>query len=152
MSFAGVMHGRPEMLRRWREEMEQGHRHQRVQLAKAHFEEARAIERGAAGPYRSGLEGSEDRAEVAARSSWSTRQYQVHYDPRVEDWRVRAYAEQERMDQVREVDGEEAYQKRKRAWERASQPLVPSRFPSHDRPQRRGPERGGPERDSGPSR
>ena len=61
-------------------------------------------------------EGSEDRAEVAARSSWSTRQYQVHYDPRVEDWRVRAYAEQERMDQVREVDGEEAYQKRKRAW------------------------------------
>ena len=41
---------------------------------------------------------------------------------------------------------------RKRVWERASQPLVPSRFPSHDRPQRRGPERGGPERDSGPSR
>ena len=65
---------------------------------------------------------------------------------------VRSFVAQERLDQVREIYGEEAYQNRKRAWERASQPLVPSRFPSHDRPQRRGPERGGPERDSGPSR
>ena len=32
-------------------------------------------------------------------------------------------------EQVREVYGEQAYEKRKRALERASQPLVPSRFP-----------------------
>ena len=63
-----------------------------------------------------------------------------------------SFAEQERLQQVREIHGEQAYEKRKRAWERASQPLVPSWFPSHDRPQRRGPEHGGPERDYGPSR
>ena len=54
---------------------------------------------------------------------------------------------------MREVYGEQAYEERKRAWERAaSQPLVPSQFPSHDRTQRCGPERGGQDRDSGPSR
>ena len=47
--------------------------------------------------------------------------------------------------QVREIYGEQAYEEQAR--ERASQPLVPSQFPSHDRPQRRG-----PERDYGPSR
>ena len=51
-----------------------------------------------------------------------------------------------RLEQVREIYGEQAYEERKRAWERASQPLVPSRFPSHDRPEHRG-----PERDNGPS-
>ena len=56
------------------------------------------------------------------------------------------------MGRAGKIEGEAAYQERKRAWETASQPLVPSRFPSHDRPQHRGPERGGPERDYGPSR
>ena len=37
-------------------------------LGKAHFEEVRAIERGAGEAYRSGMEGSEERAEVAART------------------------------------------------------------------------------------
>ena len=53
---------------------------------------------------------------------------------------------------VMAATAEAAYQERRRVWERASQPLVPSRFPSHDKPQRCGPERGGPERDYGPSR
>ncbi len=96
--FAGVMRGRPDMLRLWRDEMEQGHRYQRVQLAKAHFEDVREIERRAGEAYRSGMEGSEERAEVAARSSWSTRQNQVRYGPRVEDWRVSAYADVARLD------------------------------------------------------
>ena len=51
------------------------------------------------------------------------------------------------MEQVREIDGEQAYEKMRRAVERASQPLAPSQFPS-----REGPECGGPERDYGPSR
>ena len=55
-------------------------------------------------------------------------------------------------EQVREIYGEQAYEERKRTRERASQPLVPSRVPSHDRPKHLGPECGGPERDSGPSR
>ena len=54
---------------------------------------------------------------------------------------------------MREVDGEQAYEKMVRAVERASQRrLASSQSPSRDRPERRGPERGGPERDFGPSR
>ena len=75
------------------------------------------------------------------------RRIRVHYDPPVDHWKLRSFAAQER-----EIYGEQAYEERERVWERASQPLVPSRFPSHDKPQRRGPERGGPERDYGSSR
>ena len=68
------------------------------------------------------------------------------------------------MEQVREIDGEQAYEKMRRAVkkasqverasqvEKASQPLQPSQYRSRDRPERGGPERGGPERDFGPSR
>ena len=49
---------------------------------------------------------------------------------------------QERIEQMREIDGEQAYDKMKRAVERARQPLTISQFPSRD----------GPERDYGPSR
>ena len=55
------------------------------------------------------------------------------------------------MELVRELDGEEAYEKMIRAVERASQPL-PSHVPSRSGPERSGPKRGGPERDYGPSR
>ena len=51
---------------------------------------------------------------------------------------------EERMEQVRELDGERAYEKMCRAVERARQPLTTSQFSS-----RRGPKRGGPERDYG---
>ena len=96
------------------------------------------------------MEGSEQRAEVAARTGgWGIH---IPYDPPGDHWKLRSFAEQEQLEQVREVYGEQVYEERKRARERASQPLVPSRFPSRDRPQRRGPEPGGPERDSGPSR
>ena len=54
---------------------------------------------------------------------------------------------QERIEQMREIDGEQAYEKMRRAVERASQRMTPSQYPSRDRP-----ERSGPERDYGPSR
>ena len=53
------------------------------------------------------------------------------------------YGRQERM---RELDGEQVYEKMKRAVERASQP------PARKGPECSGPKRGGPERDYGPSR
>ena len=67
------------------------------------------------------------------------------------------------MEQVREIDGEQAYEKMRRAIEkasqekamrveRASQPVRTSQVPSRKGPERRGPERSGPERDYGPSR
>ncbi len=62
------------------------------------------------------------------------------------------------MEQVREIDGEQAYEKMRRAVEkagqveRARQPVRTSQFPSRKGPERRGPKRGGPERDFGPSR
>ena len=59
------------------------------------------------------------------------------------------YGRQERM---RELDGEEAYEKMKRAVERASQPPPPSQVPARKGPECSGPKRGGPERDYGPSR
>ena len=41
---------------------------------------------------------------------------------------------EERMEQVREIDGEQAYEKMRRAVEKASQPLQPSQYRSRDRP------------------
>ena len=69
---------------------------------------------------------------------------------------------EERLEQVREIDGELAYEKMRRAVEKASQEkarqverarleraMQETARQSRDR---RGPERGGPERDFGPSR
>ena len=56
---------------------------------------------------------------------------------------------EERLEQVREIDGEQAYEKMRRAVEKASQERARQ---VESRPERRGPERGGPERDFGPSR
>ena len=53
---------------------------------------------------------------------------------------------EERLEQVREIDGELAYEKMRRAVEKASQETA------RQTRERRGPERGGPERDFGPSR
>ena len=83
--------------------------------------------------------------------------------------RFRAELE-ERLEQVREIDGELAYEKMRRAVEKASQEKASQEKASQEkasqekarqverarqvesRPERRGPERGGPERDFGPSR
>ena len=75
------------MLGRWREDLEQRHRRERVALGKAHFKEARAIERGAGESYRSGMEGSEERVEVAARTGgWGGH---VRNDPPIDHWELR---------------------------------------------------------------
>ena len=60
------------------------------------------------------------------------------------------------MEQVREIDGEQAYEKMRRAAEKASQERArqverSSKLPVRKRPERRGPERGGSERDYGPA-
>ena len=70
--------------------------------------------------------------------------------------RFRAELE-ERLEQVREIDGELAYEKMRRAVEKASQEKArqverSSKLPARKKPERRGPARGGPERDFGPSR
>ncbi len=95
----------------------------------------------------------------------------MYYHYRGEDWdRLKRSASEERMEQVREFDGEQAYEKMRRAVEKASQEKASqekasqekarqarqversSKLPARKRPERREPERGGPERDFGPSR
>ena len=68
----------------------------------------------------------------------------VHYDPPIEWYALTRSVVRERMEQVWEFDGEQAYEKMKRAMERASQP------PTRDRQERRRPGRTEPERDYGP--
>ena len=71
----------------------------------------------------------------------------VRYRYRDVDWyRLTRSVLEERLEQVREIDGEQAYEKMRRAVEKASQveraiqPVRTSQFPSRKRPERRGPE------------
>ena len=81
----------------------------------------------------------------------------MYYHYRGEDWdRLKRSASEERMEQVREFDGEQAYEKMIRAMERADQEKArqaerSSKLPALKRPDSRGPERSGPERDFGPA-
>ena len=69
------------------------------------------------------------------------------------DWyTLNRWVLEEKMEQVREIEGERAYEEMRRNVERASQPVRTSQFPSREGPERSGPKRGGPERDYGPSR
>ena len=66
---------------------------------------------------------------------------------RPDEWYSLKYSMlEERLEQVREIDGELAYEKMRRAVEKASQETA------RQTRERRGPERGGPERDFGPNR
>ena len=123
-------------------------------------ERQREIESKAGGVYRSWMEGAEGRAREAVRRDGLA----VYDRYRGEDWdRLKRSASEERMEQVREFDGEPAYEKTMRAMEEASQEKARQaerarqvekslKFPALKRPERRGPERSGPERDFGPSR
>ena len=129
-------------------------RWERISLGKAHSEAVRGIESLAGKVYRSGMEGAEGRAREATR-----RDALAVYDRyRGGDWdRLERSASEERMEQVREFDGEPAYEKMMRAMgeadqERARQVERSLKLPALKRPERRGPERSGPERDYGPSR
>ena len=142
------------MLGRFREELEHRQRWELVSLGKAHSEAVREIESKAGGVYRSWMEGSEKRAREAVRRDGLA----VYDRYRGEDWyRLKRSASEERMEQVREIDGEQAYEKMRRAMEKADQERArqverSSKLPARKRPERRGPERSGPERDYGPSR
>ena len=168
--IGGAIRGDKEVLGRFRAELEDRLRWQRVSLGKEHSEAVRGIESKAGEFYREGLEGSEKRAREAARSDGISVRYGWRPD---EFYRLKYSMLEERLEQVREIDGELAYEKMRRAVEKASQEKarqvesarlewdrqVESARLEWDRQEtarqsreRRGSERGGPERDFGPSR
>ena len=115
------------------------------------------------------MEGSEKRAREAARSDGLLLDSYRRPD---EFYRLKYSILEERLEQVREFDGEQAYEKMMREMEKASQEkasqekarqaemarqverarLEWARQETARSRERRGPERGGPERDFGPSR
>ena len=165
--IGGAIRGDKEVLGRFRAELEDRLRGERVSLGKAHSEAARGIESKAGEFYRANLEGSEKRAREAARSDGLL----LRYGSRPVDWyrldELKHSVSEERLEQVREIDGEQAYEKMRRAVEKASQEKASQekarqverarlewdrQETARQSRERRGPERGGPERDFGPSR
>ena len=130
-------------------------------MGKEHSEAVRGIESKAGEFYRGGMEGSEKRAREAARSDGLLLDSYRRPD---EFYRLKYSMLEERLEQVREIDGELAYEKMRRAVEKTDQEKAIQEKARQEtasqekarqvesRPERRGPERGGPERDYGPSR
>ena len=162
--IGGTIRGRTEVLGRFRAELEARQRLERISLGKAHSEAVRKIESLAGEVYRGGMEGAEGRAREATR-----RDPLAVYDRyRGGDrGRIKRSASEERMEQVREFDGEQAYEKMMQTMEEARQEkarqaemaraverarLEWARQETARSRERRGPERSGPERDFGPSR
>ena len=160
--IGGAIRGDKEVLGRFRAELEDRLRWQRVALGKEHSEAVRGIEIKAGEFYRKGLEGSEKRAREAARTDGIS----VRYGWRRDEFdRLKYSMLEKRLEQVREIDGELAYEKMRRAVEKASQEKARQarqverarlewdrQETARQSRERRGPERGGPERDFGPSR
>ena len=134
---------------------------------KAHSEAVRGIESKAGEFYRAGLKGSEKRAREAARSDGFLLSYGSRPVDRYRINELKHSVSEERLEQVREIDGELAYEKMRRAVEKASQEKASQekarqverarlewdrQETARQSRERRGPERGGPERDFGPSR
>ena len=162
--IGGAIRGQTEVLGRFRAELEDRLRWERVSLGKAHSEAVRGIESKAGEFYRGGMEGSEKRAREAAREAARSDGLLLDSYRRPDEfYRLKYSMLEERMEQVREIDGEQAYEKMMRAVEKASQEKAmqverarqverSSQLPARKKPERSGPERGGPERDYGPSR
>ena len=116
--IGGAIRGDKEVLGRFRAELEDRLRWQRVSLGKEHSEAVRGIESKAGEFYREGLEGSEKRAREAARSDGLL----LSYGSRPVDWyrinELKHSVSEERLEQVREIDGELAYEKMRRQWRR----------------------------------
>ena len=152
--IGGAIRGRTEVLGRFRAELEARQRWERVSLGKAHAGAVREIEREAGEVYCRGMEGAKERAWEAVRTNGQS----VSYDPDrpVGRHTLSRWVQEERMEQVREVEGEKAYERMKQREIEFAQSIERLRKASEDprnsRPGRRGPERGGPERDYGPSR
>ena len=162
--IGGAVRGRPEVLEGFRAELEDRLRRERVSLGKEHSEAVRGIEREAGEAYRSGMEGSEERAREAAMPDGLLLDSYRRPD---EFYSLKYSMLEERLEQVREIDGEQAYEKMRRAVEKASQEKASQekarqverarlewarQETARQSRERRGPERGGPERDFGPSR
>ena len=152
--IGGTIRGQTEVLGRFRAELEDRLRWERVSLGKAHSEAVRGIESKAGEFYREGLEGAEKRAREAARSDGLLLDSYRRPD---EFYRLKYSMLEERLEQVREIDGELAYEKMRRAVEKASQEKarqVERARLEWDRQEtaRQSRERRGPERDFGPSR
>ena len=125
----------------------------------------RGIESKAGEFYRGGMEGSEKRAREAARSDGLLLDSYRRPD---EFYSLKYSMLEERLEQVREIDGEQAYEKMRRDMEKADQEKARQaerarqverarlewarQETARQSKERRGPERSGPERDSGPSR
>lgn len=148
----GALRGRAEVLGRFRAELESRQRGERVSLGKVHAEAVRGIEREAGEVYRRGREGAEERAWEAVRTNGRS----LSYDPDrpVDRHTLGRWVLEERMEQVREVEGEKAYESMKQVVEWASQrePYERASWSSSSEPERSSPARDGPERDFGPSR
>ena len=71
--------------------------------------------------YREGLEGSEKRAREAARSDGFLLSYGSRPVDRYRINELKHSVSEERLEQVREIDEEQAYEKMRRAVEKASQ-------------------------------
>ena len=156
--IGGAVRGRPEVLEGFRAELADRLRRERVSLGKEHSEAVRGIESKAGEFYRGGMEGSEKRAREAARSDGLLLDSYRRPD---EFYRLKYSMLEERLEQVREIDGELAYEKMRRAVEKASQEKVSQEKARQETARQetarqtrecRGPVRGGPERDFGPSR
>ena len=147
------------VLGRFRAELEDRLRWELVSLGKEHSEAVRGIESKAGEFYRGGLEGSEKRAREAARSDGLLLDSYRRPD---EFYRLKYSMLEERLEQVREIDGELAYEKMRRAVEKASQEKARQEKARQverarlewDRQEtaRQSRERRGPELDFGPSR
>ena len=157
--IGGAIRGRTEVLGRFRAELEDRLRWERVSLGKAHSEAVRGIESKAGEFYREGLKGSEKRAREAGRSDGLLLDSYRRPD---EFYSLKYSMLEERLEQVREIDGELAYEKMRRAVEKASQEKAiqekarqvewARQETARQTRERRGPERSGPDRDFGPSR
>ena len=158
--IGGAIRGRTEVLGRFRAELEDRLRWERVSLGKAHSKAVRGIESKAGEFYRGGMEGSEERAREAARTDGLLLR---DYGSRPVDWyRLKHSMLEERLEQVREIDGEQAYEKMRRAVEKASQEKARQverarlerarQEMARQEMARQSRERRGPERDFGPSR
>ena len=160
--IGGAIRGDKEVLGRFWAELEDRLRWERVSLGKAHSEAVRGIESKAGEFYREGLEGSEKRAREAARSDGLL----LSYGSRPVDWyrinELKHSVSEERLEQVREIDGEQAYEKMRRTMEEARQEkarqaemarqVERARLEWARQETARSRERRGPERDFGPSR
>ena len=72
------------------------------------------------------MEGSEERAVEAANTNGGSVFYD--FERPIDSYTLRHWVQEERMEQVREVEGEKAYERMKQAFDRASKPPGPTQI------------------------